>query len=101
MRFADLFLATAVFEADDDDVALREEYLAMVALAKPLAEQLVNPGDTASISHAESCGGASASKRGNAHISTVLRSTSIGRYCSNAVASIDHRVTGGVSGSRS
>jgi len=40
------FLATAVFEADDDDVALREEYLAMVALAKPLAEQLVNPGDT-------------------------------------------------------
>lgn len=40
------FLATAVFEADDDDEALREEYLAMVALAKPLAEQLATPGDT-------------------------------------------------------
>lgn len=39
------FVASAVFEIDGDDAAIRQEYLAMVALAKPLAEQLATAGD--------------------------------------------------------
>jgi hypothetical protein len=38
-------VASVVFEADDDDAERRAEYLAMVALAGGLAEQLIAPND--------------------------------------------------------
>lgn len=43
-----VFVASAVFEIDGDDAAIRQEYMAMVALAKPLAEQLATPADDTS-----------------------------------------------------
>jgi hypothetical protein len=42
---ASTFVATAVFEVDGDDAAIREEFLAMAALAQPLAEQLATAAD--------------------------------------------------------
>lgn len=38
-------LSTVAFEVDDDAAAARDEYLAMVALARPLAVQLFQQGD--------------------------------------------------------
>jgi hypothetical protein len=43
-----VFVASAVFEIDGDDATIRQEYVAMVALAKALAEQLATPGDDTS-----------------------------------------------------